>query len=994
MKEVLQTLRHALKAALRFLKTQHIKQWHYRYKLPWYLVIGAHNAGKTSLLINNDIPLVNINNETPQVTQATHHCQWLFSSQAVFLDMGEHSDDAIWAKWFKILKRHRRHCPINGVIVTINPHAWESRVHQQQQLHTIHSCLQALYHIAPQTPIYIAFTHSDLILGFKEFFEDLGTEERSQLCGITFTEKAENQQLLTDFNVQFDDLIKRLNTRVIWRLHQERYPEKCALIKNFPLQLASLKVRCREFIEQLNQQLSLNLRGFYFTSSAQQGEPIDYLQQSFGQTFVIANTASTILPAERKAFFTTDLINKAILAYKDDYLHYKDNSPLRKNSYSIIACTMLLLFTVWYTGYQQNINAINKAKLALAEINLVDPNNPLPALNALQNSMTALSNAHSRWYAYLGLLPPAKLQSSIIHTYQHVLQTDFLPELTYVLETQLQSMNSQNLTDLYGVLKTYLMLGNIQLRNDRFIQNWFNQYWQKTLPNDSQQQVELNNHLTALLKMQRTIQIKPELVTKSRTILQQTALPQLALMILQNQSAEAPITFSTTTYRISAIFTAKNFPDIYNRAIVEACRNLGKGDWVLGNLYHPVITSGEMRQLITTLRIIYLQEYASTWLQFLASNNFSNVNNLPQIARIASILVNHDSSLFRLLTLIRNNTAPLNNAIAFNQQVSQPFASLNLFTENWQKSSLAKNLKDFDAYFSIVTSTHNYDAAAFAAAKMRMENNGVNDPISNLANVAKQLPEPLSNWFITLTNNSWQILLQNARNYLNQKWLSEVLPEYNQYLLNRYPLFLDASADIPLADFSRFFGPKGTLSVFFNNYLRAFVNTNDSTWEWKQLAGKSLNIPEKTLEMFVRGSLIQKMFFHNNNQPSINFSLAAVDLEPGVANFALQIDGQLIQYQPNPKEIYHLVWPGPAANYTTMRFTTKKGKTETTIQTGPWAWFKLLTKTNIVTDGNTKALTLIFDLNGNAAKYKLLSNEDTNPFIPGIIDAFRCPEML
>ena len=168
-------------------------------------------------------------------------------------------------------------------------------------------------------------------------------------------------------------------------------------------------------------------------------------------------------------------------------------------------------------------------------------------------------------------------------------------------------------------------------------------------------------------------------------------------------------------------------------------------------------------------------------------------------------------------------------------------------------------------------------------------------------------------------------------------------------------------------------------------------------WVWKTVDDDHIGIPQTTLEMFIRAALIQKMYFADgNDQPFVKFTLIPLALEPGVVDFNLNLEGQMIDFQPNhAAQIVALSWPGPDPNRVTMQFTNDQGKLSTTTETGPWALFKLLAKANLQTAwNNPKQFKVTFDLNGNSVKYQLVASDLVNPFITGIVDVFRCPDKL
>jgi type VI secretion system protein ImpL len=63
-----------------------LNTYNYKYQLPWYLLIGAENSGKTSLIEGAELnmplghPDLGIHNPNPE-------CRWWFLNRGVILDI-------------------------------------------------------------------------------------------------------------------------------------------------------------------------------------------------------------------------------------------------------------------------------------------------------------------------------------------------------------------------------------------------------------------------------------------------------------------------------------------------------------------------------------------------------------------------------------------------------------------------------------------------------------------------------------------------------------------------------------------------------------------------------------------------------------------------------------------------------------------------------------------------------------------------------------------
>src|SRR6185369_4072284 len=104
----------------------------YVYQLPWYVIIGAPGAGKTTALANSglEFPLASrLGKKVIRGVGGTRNCDWWFASDAVLLDTAgryttqdshQAADRAAWLGFLKLLVRYRPGQPINGVLLTVS----------------------------------------------------------------------------------------------------------------------------------------------------------------------------------------------------------------------------------------------------------------------------------------------------------------------------------------------------------------------------------------------------------------------------------------------------------------------------------------------------------------------------------------------------------------------------------------------------------------------------------------------------------------------------------------------------------------------------------------------------------------------------------------------------------------------------------------------------------------------------------------------------------
>ena len=97
-----------------------------------------------------------------------------------------------------------------------NQQALENQARQIRQ-----RLLEINRRLGMEVPVYLVLSKADLLLGFDEYFDNLSSDENDQVLGVSFRKDQDG----TDLQVvrqQFQDLLQRLNSQVIMRLHQER----------------------------------------------------------------------------------------------------------------------------------------------------------------------------------------------------------------------------------------------------------------------------------------------------------------------------------------------------------------------------------------------------------------------------------------------------------------------------------------------------------------------------------------------------------------------------------------------------------------------------------------------------------------------------------------------------------------------------------------------------------------------------------------------------
>lgn len=921
----------------------------------------------------------------------------------------------VWEDVFKTIKPKS----VVGIIWVID---WTMlfEKNQDEQPRFISELMAILYKkISFSCPLYVLLTKVDRLTGFREFFADLSLEERHQACGIDFSAESTTQ---TTLETHWDHFLKRLHDRVLWRIHQERHPAKRALIQHFPLQVEILKNKFITWFDSFLPVVNVPLRGIYLTSSRQQGEVIDLLQQGVMQMLPMTELLPFTVSAGRNSqpYFTRQLLKKIMtqtVLMTDTTLGARIK---RFSIYAVLGIAVITSGLLLARSLNAKIENINAAERAVASYNTLsqqlaagdhrDLSQILPALNALRQAVISLQQASLPWL----VRRQHDVETLAEKTYHQALVNYFLPSLGDLLVQPLA--NTSDPAALYGALKTYLMLGDPSRFDSAFVKEWLITYWQKTLVNNPDLRGQLTAHLNQLL-MQPVppIELNQALVTGARNGLMTRPAEVIAYAVLKSRVENVPVfpieniqsfsrVFITQNLTIPSIYTAAQFSDIYFHKVNSACKAVVNGDWVLG-----AGRTQDEKELRKSVQELYLQDYANAWEAWLNALKITPWRNWNEEQTAFSSLLSNQSPLITVLRTVTVNTS-LKQLFPFGTVMSEEDKNLiqiNLtnkfqafvdllpdFTDSTALSNVLQTLNHLHDYLTPIAESHS-DEAAFLAAEKRFSPNNAIDPLDNMYVVANNLSPPLHEWFNALADNSWHLLLAYAAQYLNDRWQSEVWPEYDLHLNKRYPFFKKGEGEVSLKEFTDFFSNEGVLNSFVKKYLMSFIDTNNAVWQWRQVDGQTLKVTPALIIQLERAHIISSMFFHGEQDPSVDFTLQPLDFEPGVHHFVLNLDAQTLSDHPDMPVTHRLHWPGSVdAPVASFSFTDAQGQETTAMETGTWALFKLLDKANLQSTGDPRRFLLTFDLNGNAARYQLMASQVINPFIPDIIDQFRCPDKL
>ena len=500
--------------------------------LPWYMVIGTENAGKTSSVLSSgqSFPDPEQLKKIARKTMATTNCECWFSNDALFLDTaGKYVSQADennneWKNILNGIRKYRSIKAINGVIINISVSDVMGR--SKAELYELSAKIRARLDDTRKTlgihfPVYVLVSKIDQLSGFSEYFRILTEQEREQIWGVTFPYGEEMKMPASDLRERVDAelvlLENRIEEKMTLRQQEELNLNDRKRMYSFPQDFRVLSQEISDMLQNIfftsrydESKGFTSLRGLYFVSNHQ---PADvYLLNNSTlmhkwDNFVHRRSVNAFDSVTRKFnegdFLVTDnaygrhyflktLFSEIIV--KDAHLVRHNLSAESKYRFQniVIHCSCILL-TVWlingfYHSYYNNdgyLNTIREKVISLeGKIGEFEKtNNPelTPILLSMAQYMPEYSDLDVehppldfRFGQYVGW----DITSDSISLYHYFLQKLLFPNVQHEAQDKLQdAVLGDDNSEIYTALKAYLMLNGKGKFDKKFLIDTITKAW-------------------------------------------------------------------------------------------------------------------------------------------------------------------------------------------------------------------------------------------------------------------------------------------------------------------------------------------------------------------------------------------------------------------------------------------------------------------------------------------------------------------------------------
>ncbi len=966
------------------------------HELPWYVIIGAPGAGKTTVLLNSGLhfPLADGNadgttdgatvREPIRGVGGTRNCDWWFASEAVLIDTAgryttqdsdRDADRTAWLGFLDLLRRHRPRRPLNGVLLTLCANDLLQSTPERQGAHA-GELRQRLDEIGERlgldVPVYVVITKTDLLPGFSEFFADFEQPVRAQVWGATWPLGAAAPQ----WRAEMDTLETRLHEQMLERLGSDRGGARSSAIHAFPAQWRQLNRSALALLDAVSaagRGAQPMLRGLYFTSATQDAASI---QRGGGTSYFVTRLLRDVVFAE------SGLAGRSARGSRQRRL-------VERAALAASALAVVVAASLGWRGYERQSRAVDAfaAQLPAIDNALAQAQRAgdllalLPALDALAGRGLEPAddgNLTDRLLDRVDMLAAAADDS-----YQRLLKDAFLPRIAARLEERLRKNASEPAARTYETLRAYLMLFGGKNFDAAGLRAYLANDWQLTLPESATtaERAALLRHLDQLLagaEVGAPSRADAQLVAAARARVQSVPLAQRAATRLQQEDANsiARVALNATGVMVRASggeltgvvlsgpATAATPQRRRERTQQVLAALAHEQTWVLGAAHTAPTASGladEVERLIALDVALY-------WQSTFDDLRLAPTAKLADSARLALTLARDDSPLLTLLRAAARETAGGPSAAWF--------------------AALRSHVEGAAPPVARVQALLAKTAAHLSAADEAVKQHSLppaSDVMRELAQAAREAPRPLGSLLTQLHATSSNQLQAAVREPLSREIAREIAPACTRAVAQRYPFVRNASAEMTRDEFARTFGAGGLFDAFFQRHLAAHVDVARS----------------EGAAPFRRAQIIRDAFFRDNGRGlGTRLEFRLLELDASASEFTLDVDGQVMRFKRGAQQAQSIDWLTLGGANTA---TGSGGRAHVLLApssgsgytfNGPWALLRLLDRARVDAGASPDRALISFDIEGRKARFEVRSASAHNPLLRQDLEPFQCPNKL
>lgn len=567
------------------------------YQLPWYVVLGAENAGKTSVITRSGQKFALGHVTRPgrvQEEQLACPVEWWIGDEALLIDppgefisqqegRGDNDTSAqptlqarsksrpqlpigtharLWSHLLHWLTEHRSRRALNGVVLVVNlSDLLQRRPQQRKELATV--LRTRLYELAHQLgtrlPLYVVLSKVDLLDGFEELFAQLPVGMREDLLGFTFSldALADFDAWLDEFSQCFDQFVETLSEHTLDVMTRAQDVATRRRLTSLLGVLSGVRPTLTHFLgEMLGSDRFTTpalVRGVFLSSVLQQGQTHNAFVMAAAQPHGVEPPITEAKPqGNAQVYFARHMFQQAIYPEAglagDNLKVAAGKRRLLLASSGVAGLGILLSVGMW-----QHYFAINRAKadtvlsksheFSASDIDTrvdITGRNLLAPLNQIHDAVAVFGDYRSTWpgVADFGLYQGKAIGPMVDQAYLSLLSRRFLPAIAGGV---IASMNAaaEGSNQQLAALRVFRMLEDRQNRRPKIVQEWMARQWQVAYPGQGEVQAALMRHLEyALAYADADLPQYRERVAQVQQVLRKVPMQQRVYMTLKQDAQE------------------------------------------------------------------------------------------------------------------------------------------------------------------------------------------------------------------------------------------------------------------------------------------------------------------------------------------------------------------------------------------------------------------------------------------------------------------------
>lgn len=556
------------------------------YGLPWYLVIGASQSGKSELIASGDSRFsVDHDIATACASYSDMLSYSLLSwrvagNEAVVLeldgawlnpDQDEHElRELIWTRFLENMLKFRGRQPITGVVAVVDiaealrqPQNGRDVLAQELRRHI---AAAATVFDTPMT-LNVVFTQIDRLSGFSEMFSGLTPEQRAELAMLMVPLYfSDGKDWESELEVAYSHLADRLSFFLRNALVQMPSPyarqEAISFVHSFAGMRALLMAFLRAAFGDDKFTKMPKLRGIAFASTRQENDVHSPMLSEIAAHYGLQAPIYPVQKALSVPFFTERLWQRFVFSQAG--VAGVSNNERRAHGRRFAAVLILCIACVgaitsyWYGRYNTQVALAEQvARDAqrfsnLSQTDVVDPTGEAyaEALNVIGATTQDLGEYWNRTVlrALVTLDRGKEIGSLSDKLYRDQLNNVFVPALMTGVGDALVDSCLRGTNRQLQALNVYRMLGEVQEREPHQIEKYFRNLWRGTFPAEAGLQQALLGHLSFALKSAPVVyKTDNELITNAQTDLRSLS-PHIRVFLEVRSLAERqlpnPLTFT------------------------------------------------------------------------------------------------------------------------------------------------------------------------------------------------------------------------------------------------------------------------------------------------------------------------------------------------------------------------------------------------------------------------------------------------------------------